>query len=76
MLTGWVDKDRVVVIGGSHGGFLTGHLFAQFPNRFKAGVLRNPVVDLSLMSQISDIPDWVFIEGFGSQVRLFVLGPF
>ena len=54
-------------MGGSHGGFLTGHLLGQHPNRFKAGVLRNPVMDLALMSQISDIPDWVFINGFGSQ---------
>ena len=66
---GYVDLSRVVVIGGSHGGLLTGHLLGQFPDRFRAGVLRNPVLDIALMSQISDIPDWCFIEGFGSQVR-------
>ena len=74
---GYIHEDRVAVIGGSHGGFLTGHLLGQHPDRFKAGVLRNPVLDLALMSQISDIPDWVFIEAFGSQVcRQLLLGLF
>lgn len=58
----------MAVIGGSHGGFLTGHLLGQHPERFKAGILRNPVLDLALMTQISDIPDWCFIEGYGSKV--------
>ena len=29
--TGGVDGRKVVVSGGSHGGFLTAHLVAQFP---------------------------------------------
>ena len=63
----------MAVIGGSHGGLLTGHLLGQYPDRFKCGVLRNPVLDIALMSQISDIPDWCFIEGFGSKVESVLL---
>lgn len=46
---GLADPERVAVIGGSHGGFLTGHLCGQHPDRFRCAVLRNPVCDLSLM---------------------------
>lgn len=43
---GVVDPDRVAVMGGSHGGFLTGHLLGQHPTRFRTGILRNPVLCL------------------------------
>ena len=46
---GFADPERVAVIGGSHGGFLTGHLVGQQPHRFQCAVLRNPVCDLSVM---------------------------
>ncbi|KAF6224683.1 hypothetical protein HO173_012924 [Letharia columbiana] len=65
--TGLVDKDRVGVMGGSHGGFLTGNLVGQYPSAFKCGVLRNPVMDLGLMIHVSDIPDWTYVEAFGSK---------
>ena len=68
--SGLVDKARVAVIGGSHGGFLTGNLVGQHPDRFRCGVLRNPVMDLSLMVNVSDIPDWCFVEATGSKVPL------
>ena len=54
------------MIGGSHGGFLTGHLVGQQPRRFRCAVLRNPVCDLSLMIHVSDIPDWCYVEAWGS----------
>ncbi|KAL6784708.1 hypothetical protein ACKKBF_B02895 [Auxenochlorella protothecoides x Auxenochlorella symbiontica] len=55
------------VVGGSHGGFLAGHLLGQAPGDFFAGVLRNPVLDLGLMVQLSDIPDWCYVEAWGAE---------
>ena len=60
----------MAVIGGSHGGFLTGNLVGQHPDRFCCGVLRNPVMDISLMISVSDIPDWCSVEATGSKVIL------
>ncbi|KAH6912211.1 acylaminoacyl-peptidase [Coprinopsis sp. MPI-PUGE-AT-0042] len=55
---------RLFIQGGSHGGFLTGHLIGQFPDRFTAAVFRNPVI--SGETSTTDIPDWYFSEfGFG-----------
>jgi len=60
-----VLEDKVAVIGGSHGGFISAHLIGQYPDIFKAAVMRNPVCDISLMIHQTDIPDWCFIETFG-----------
>ena len=100
---GYVDESRVAALGGSHGGFLSAHLVGQYPDRFQAAVLRNPVCNISLMVRclvnnpnvnaiiwiflvlyeaylillfckitilqvhLSDIPDWCFIEAWGTE---------
>ena len=47
-----VDRERVAVCGGSHGGFLAGHALGQHAARFKCAVMRNPVLDLPLMVRV------------------------
>jgi len=59
------EPGDAAVVGGSHGGFLAGHLVGQRPDRFRAAVLRNPVCNLALMAGVSDIPDWVYVEALG-----------
>lgn len=56
---------NIVVLGGSHGGFLATHLIGQAPDRFVAAAVRNPVCNLSLMVGTTDIPDWCYVETYG-----------
>ncbi|ESO99718.1 hypothetical protein LOTGIDRAFT_201138 [Lottia gigantea] len=59
---GLVDGQKVFMFGGSHGGFLTTHLIGQYPDFFQAGCCRNPVTNLTVMTGVTDIPDWVYVE--------------
>eukprot|EP00758_Cryptobia_borreli_P004284 Tbor_TRINITY_DN4284_c0_g1::TRINITY_DN4284_c0_g1_i1::g.23829::m.23829/K01303/APEH; acylaminoacyl-peptidase len=53
-----VDPTKLIISGGSHGGFIAAHLTGQYPNMFKAAIIRNPVINLASVYFESDIPDW------------------
>lgn len=59
---GFLDRDRIGVIGGSHGGFLGAHMIGQFPSTYKVAALRNPVTNIPQMVGTTDIPDWCYME--------------
>jgi acylaminoacyl-peptidase len=62
---GWGSRERMCVVGGSHGGFLSCHLTSKpgIAASFKATVMRNPVTDLTTMVGMTDIEDWCIVEG-------------
>jgi acylaminoacyl-peptidase len=61
-----IDRNRIGICGGSHGGFLTAHCTAQYPDFFKAAAMRNPVTNIASMFGTTDIPDWTMGEVFGT----------
>lgn len=60
---GLINSERLIILGGSHGGFLGAHLCCQEEFKFTSAVLRNPVIDLSSMRSTTDIPDWIYATG-------------
>ncbi|CAN6547886.1 unnamed protein product [Malus baccata var. baccata] len=64
---GLASPSKVAVLGGSHGGFLTTHLIGQEPEKFVVAATRNPASNLALMVGTTDIPDWCYVEAYGSE---------
>jgi len=55
---GLCDGSRVVIFGGSYGGYLCGVLMAKFSERFKGAIILNPVTNSTHLWTASDIPEW------------------
>lgn len=52
-------------------GFILSFCLLQVPDHFVAACVRNPVCNLSLMVGTTDIPDWCFVEAYGSKGKTF-----
>ncbi|XP_032892639.1 acylamino-acid-releasing enzyme-like isoform X2 [Amblyraja radiata] len=59
---GVVDSEKVLLIGGSHGGFIGCHLIGQYPGFYKAFATRNPVINLASKLGTTDIPDHTMVQ--------------
>lgn len=68
-----LDLSRIYVMGGSHGGFLSGHLLAtpcpSLSGQWAAGVLINAVTNMAHCVGISDIPDWCYVESGSTDLK-------
>ncbi|KNC47911.1 acylamino-acid-releasing enzyme [Thecamonas trahens ATCC 50062] len=53
-----IPATNVFLVGGSHGGFLSGHSALRFGGTYAAAALRNPVTNIATMLGATDIPDW------------------
>ncbi len=61
---GFIDPERLVITGGSYGGYMTTWAVGQ-TNRFKAAVAYSPVVNVHSFFGTTDIPAWVEWEYYG-----------
>jgi len=60
---GWIDPDRLGVLGGSYGGYMTNWIVGH-TDRFKAAVTMRSVVDWASMMGTDDIgSDWYWRAG-------------
>lgn len=67
----FIDYEKIGIVGGSHGGFLGAHMCGQYPDIFKISCLRNPVTNIPAMVNVSDIPDWCFVESISDITDLY-----
>lgn len=61
---------KVVAMGGSYGGYMSGIIASRAYDKFKCAVLLNPCTNLPYMVNSSDIPEWISAEIQGKKLFL------
>jgi len=64
------DPNKLLVMGGSYGGYFTGLMIAKYPTLFKCAVIYNPVINIPFNAVTTDIPDWSYFEVFNTEMIL------
>lgn len=70
-----INPSKLIIYGGSHGGFLASHLSCQDEFQFTSAIIKNPVIDISTLYSTSDIPDWSWTEALSPEEYRFDLLP-
>ncbi|KAL4442619.1 hypothetical protein ABPG74_007021 [Tetrahymena malaccensis] len=68
------DPKKIITMGGSYGGYMTGILSTRHHERFICAVMRNPVVNIPYLLNATDIPDWCLAECFGKNMTWNLTG--
>ena len=72
--TSFPSPSRVVLYGGSHGGFVVLHLASKHPTFYRCVVSRNGVVNAATKMSTTDIQNWRY-DGDVASVKFLSPGP-
>ncbi|KAH9628629.1 hypothetical protein HF086_007834 [Spodoptera exigua] len=56
-----LSAKNVFLYGGSYGGLVVAHLAGKYPDRFRALVMRNPLIDLATKGHYADNSDGIYM---------------
>ena len=65
-----LSPERVHIMGGSYGGYMTAFLGCHHPKHFRSGIVLNGVLSVFGQLWYTDIPEWSTVEGAGHE-RLY-----
>jgi dipeptidyl aminopeptidase/acylaminoacyl peptidase len=66
----YMDLNRVGVLGGSFGGFMSVRAMLKYPNMYKVGVARAPVIDLRRHPNVSFMGPENSVDGYDYKTNI------
>ncbi|EAR93055.1 prolyl oligopeptidase family protein (macronuclear) [Tetrahymena thermophila SB210] len=68
------NKNKVVISGGSYGGYLAAMIASQHSEKFNCCVICNAVLNFPFSLNSSDIPEWSLAECLGTEMNWNLTG--